>query len=78
MSVSAEVENVALGRPTIQSTDSIDSNKAVDGNDSPNYAPAWSCTETQWGTNPYWGVQLDQVYPIDNVVITNRADCCRK
>ncbi|XP_066434334.1 fucolectin-4-like [Eleutherodactylus coqui] len=35
-----------------------------------------SCTHTTKTPNPWWQVDLQQVYSISKVIITNRLDCC--
>ncbi|XP_073693718.1 uncharacterized protein [Garra rufa] len=38
--------------------------------------PESSCSSTNGQTNPWWRVDLDYIYRISTVVITNRLDCC--
>ncbi|CAJ0955947.1 unnamed protein product [Ranitomeya imitator] len=35
-----------------------------------------SCTHTNQVKNPWWKLDLKQIYKISNVVLTNRMDCC--
>ncbi|XP_035276816.1 fucolectin-7-like isoform X1 [Anguilla anguilla] len=48
---------------------------AIDGNRD-SYFFHGSCTHTSGGANPWWRVDLLQVYTITSVTITNRGDCC--
>jgi len=49
--------------------------RAIDGITDTNW---WwrSCTETNWGPDPWWKVDLGQKYEISAVRVTNRGDCC--
>ncbi|XP_043101299.1 uncharacterized protein LOC122349353 [Puntigrus tetrazona] len=38
--------------------------------------PASFCTHTGLDTNPWWRLDLLDIYYISTVIITNRADCC--
>ncbi|KAL0189940.1 hypothetical protein M9458_017039, partial [Cirrhinus mrigala] len=51
--------------------------KAVDGNRDTNYRKG-SCTLTKTEFNPWWRVDLGNVYSISKVAITNRGDCCKE
>ena len=53
-----------------------DASRAVDGNPSTDYWRQLSCTRTKEETNPWWTVDLQAVFKIDAVIITNREDCC--
>ena len=67
--------NLAFQRPTFQSS-GRDSNKAVDGNKDPNIYGN-GCTHTyndEMGT--WWLVDLQKVYRISTIEVTNRGDCC--
>ena len=51
--------------------------KAVDGCYATSYwASGCGCTETNWEANPWWSVDLEDVYEIVEVAVTNRGDCC--
>ncbi|XP_071234909.1 uncharacterized protein [Salvelinus alpinus] len=50
-------------------------NNAIDGNRESNYHKM-SCTHTAQETNPWWRVDLLDVYRVTAVSITNRGDCC--
>ena len=71
--------NLALGKPTRQSTTQGNGkpSKAVDGNRNSNF-DASSCSKTQSKKGSWWQVDLEAVYEIRDVVITNRGDCCGK
>ncbi|ROL52947.1 Fucolectin-1 [Anabarilius grahami] len=49
----------------------VDAENAVDGN-------RGSCTHTNVEFNPWWRVDLGNVYSIHKVTITNRQDCCKE
>jgi len=70
--------NIALRKNTGQSsTLNGISGHAVDGL----WKPKWSslsCTQTHREQNPYWFVDLEDRYAIENVWVLNRVDCCRK
>lgn len=79
--------NVAVNRPTWQSTDYVwegsatgsdygVSSRAVDGNRAANYS-ALSCSHTAKEDDaPWWAVDLVQLYVVYGVNVTNRVDCC--
>ena len=71
--------NLALNKNVHQSSNyqSIyrpTASKAVDGNRDPNFSNG-SCSHTWWEYEPFWVVDLGQVYRISHVVITNRGYC---
>jgi hypothetical protein len=64
--------NVALGKPATQSSDyssKYPAGNAVDGSTS-NFA------DTQDSAQPWWQVDTGQSYPIDQIALYNRSDCC--
>lgn len=64
--------NVALGKPATQSSDyssKYPAGNAVDGSLT-NFA------DTQDSTQPWWQVDTGQSYPIDQIALYNRSDCC--
>ena len=70
-------DNVALGRPTSQSSTAYNgiSSRAVDGD----INGAWSgksVTHTSSTSNPWWKVDLDATTSIDKIIIYNRTDSC--
>ncbi|XP_023837812.1 fucolectin-5-like [Salvelinus sp. IW2-2015] len=77
--VNAATVNVALkGVATQSSTEwyciaqnAIDGNRESDGQKG-------SCTHTAYDTNPWWRVDLLDVYRVTAVTITNRGDCCHE
>jgi len=77
--VSLENNNIALGRPTDQTTteDGGDSSKAVDGITNGVFADG-SVTLTKKQGTPTFNVYLDAVYRITKIEIYNRVDCCRE
>uniref|UniRef100_A0A8C7F948 Si:ch73-126o18.1 n=1 Tax=Oncorhynchus kisutch TaxID=8019 RepID=A0A8C7F948_ONCKI len=50
--------------------------KVIDGNRNSNYNYGGSCSSTAFNTNPWWRVDLLDVYRVTAVNITNRGDCC--
>ncbi|XP_064881057.1 fucolectin-like, partial [Oncorhynchus nerka] len=50
-------------------------NNAIDGNRGSNYHKI-SCIHTEQETNPWWRVDLLDLYRVTAVTITNRGDCC--
>ncbi|CAH1247325.1 MATN2 [Branchiostoma lanceolatum] len=77
----AQAYNIALGKPTHQSSnyDNAASSRAVDGNTNTDW-DGNSCTQTNddGETNPTWWVDLGGSYSIDSVEIFNRRNgCCR-
>ncbi|KAL0977961.1 hypothetical protein UPYG_G00163900 [Umbra pygmaea] len=68
--------NLALNGLVAQSSHgSENAHKAVDGDRSSNYFFG-SCTHTDKDTNPWWRVDLRDVYRVRRVSLTNRGDCC--
>ncbi|KAG5858058.1 hypothetical protein ANANG_G00026060 [Anguilla anguilla] len=75
-------KNVALGGKATQSerlrnewAAFSSAGNAIDGNRD-SYFYHGSCIHTSGGDNPWWRVDLLQVYTITSVTITNRGDCC--
>ena len=71
--------NVALNKPTEQSSISAGGNasRAVDGNRNGRYHLG-SVTHTTHERDPYWSVDLQSTYDIQNIKVFNRDDsCCR-
>ncbi|CAJ0932314.1 unnamed protein product [Ranitomeya imitator] len=50
---------------------------AIDGGKNTDYHKG-SCTHTNNQKNPWWKLDLKQMYKISNVVIANRMDCCKE
>uniref|UniRef100_A0A674A424 Uncharacterized LOC115194520 n=1 Tax=Salmo trutta TaxID=8032 RepID=A0A674A424_SALTR len=75
--VNAATVNVALKGVATQSSlyGYGHAQNAIDGNRESNY-PLGSCTHTEWETNPWWRVDLLDMYRVTAVTITNRGDCC--
>ena len=67
--------NLALRKPTYQSSTEYwgRANHAVDGNREGDFRRK-SCSLTSTGDSPWWTVDLQRVYEIVRVAITNRAD----
>ena len=72
-----ENENVALLKPTTQSTTGSGgvSSRAVDGNNS-GYWSSSTLTHTNSQSNPWWRVDLENTYVINSIKVFNRIDCC--
>ena len=74
---------MALGKPALQiDTHNINgvAAHATDGVPDPNFGNK-HCTHTKSQDSQslnWWAVDLQKVYAIDSVTVTNRADCCRK
>jgi len=70
-------KNVALGKHTSQSSEGWggSSSRAVDGNISGNWGQR-SVTHTQRDFNPWWKVNFEQSYNIDQIGVHLRTDCC--
>ncbi|XP_067267077.1 pentraxin fusion protein-like [Chanodichthys erythropterus] len=78
--VAASKGNLALNAMALQSSlghSEGDAQHAVDGNRDTTYGKG-SCTQTKSEFNPWWRVDLGNVYRISNVTITNRGDCCKE
>ena len=73
------LENIALGKPTFQSSTIYngDSSRAVDGNKATDYYGGNSCTHTIRNAEglPWWGVDLLERHLVDRVNLTNRGQC---
>ena len=72
-------KNLALGKPATQSTlyDNGSPSKAVDGNGNNDFNAGY-CTHTKDSKGNWWQVDLEAVYDIRDVVITNRGDSVGK
>lgn len=72
-----ENENVALGKPTSQSSTDYGgpSPRAVDGNTNGVW-DSGSVTHTGYQSKPWWKVDLKGTYTVTEVNIFNRVDCC--
>ncbi|XP_048057793.1 uncharacterized protein LOC125275137 [Megalobrama amblycephala] len=71
--------NLALYAKAVQSSTARlgAAQHAVDGNRNSD-ANKGSCTHTNSEFNPWWRVDLGNVYSINKVTITNRGDCCKE
>ncbi|XP_067256480.1 uncharacterized protein [Chanodichthys erythropterus] len=69
--------NRAVGGAVIQSSTSGDwfAEKAIDGNRGLQQSNAF-CSSTLNETNPWWRLDMRNVYQVSRVVITNRNYCC--
>ncbi len=69
--------NLALGKPTSQSSTGFGgaAARAVDGNTNGVFSNN-SVTHTNNESQPWWEVDLEAVYSIDEIEIWNRTDCC--
>lgn len=72
-----EAANVALGKPTRQSSTAYrgESSRAVDGNTSGHYGDS-SVTHTDFEAGAWWLVELGGAHRVERVVLFNRTDCC--
>jgi hypothetical protein len=75
-------DNLALGKPSKQISIWGDMEKwnADKGNNGDPNSDIYQdhCFHTDQNTSPWWEVDLQDVYEIIQVNITNRADCCGK
>uniref|UniRef100_A0A672NLP6 Fucolectin tachylectin-4 pentraxin-1 domain-containing protein n=1 Tax=Sinocyclocheilus grahami TaxID=75366 RepID=A0A672NLP6_SINGR len=69
--------NRAIGGATMQSLTYADwiAEKAIDGNRGLQQLRT-GCSSTIPETNPWWRLDLRDVYRVSEVVVTNRKDCC--
>ena len=69
--------NIARGKPTKQSSIGAGgkASRGVDGNRNSQWGGK-SCTHTDNQRQPWWRVDLQMMYPIAKVRLTNRGDCC--
>jgi hypothetical protein len=74
------LENLALSGTATQSSDysggGADANLAIDGNTSGNWYLDFSVSSTSWEVQPWWQVDLGDVYNIEEINVWNRTDCC--
>jgi hypothetical protein len=52
------------------------SSRAVDGNSNPDFYTGHSCTHTEFHFNPWWFIDLGNIFTISRIKVTNRGDCC--
>lgn len=78
-SLSGKFSNVAIRKPTVQSSTFSNyfgaSSHAVDGNSNNQYY-GMSCTRTEEEQNPWWRVDLQKETEVFEVKVVNRGDCC--
>ena len=69
--------NLALNKPSVQSSTCYggNSSKANDGNTNGHYSNG-SVSHTCKNKKPYWELDLQGIYQIDEIKIWNRTDCC--
>ncbi|XP_052330070.1 uncharacterized protein LOC118377339 isoform X14 [Oncorhynchus keta] len=75
VALNGPVGNVALNGVATQSSlyENRNAYDAIDGKRNTHYG---SCTHTLKDRNPWWRVDLLNVYRITDVTLTNRGDCC--
>ena len=73
LSSTAVFKNLAKGKPAWQSSENGNALNAVDGKRLANLA---SCSHSNYEHSPWLTVDLESMYKIIEVVITNRGDCC--
>ncbi|XP_052330069.1 uncharacterized protein LOC118377339 isoform X13 [Oncorhynchus keta] len=75
VALNGPVGNVALNGVATQSSlyENRNAYDAIDGKRNTHYE---SCTHTLKDRNPWWRVDLLNVYRITDVTLTNRGDCC--
>ncbi|XP_067299702.1 fucolectin-6-like [Pseudorasbora parva] len=71
-------DNLAAGRSVTQSSNvgSWTAEQAIDFNPGFFPQPSLACSSTDSQTNPWWRLDLGQIYRVSRVVVTNRRDCC--
>ncbi len=69
------LENLAVDGAAIQSSTSADwfAEKAIDRGLQQLYT---GCSSTLNETDPWWRLDLHDIYRVSKVVVTNRKDCC--
>ncbi|XP_077989192.1 uncharacterized protein LOC144443540 [Glandiceps talaboti] len=69
--------NVAVGKIASQSSNYNNNNpyRAIDGNTNSNWNGN-SCSHTNNNQNAWWQVDLGDSYPVYQVIVYNRQDCC--
>ena len=80
LSLLLKVSEVQVSKPAFQSSSYDETNtspdRAVDGNLDAHLMASWSCSHTQEETNPWWFVDLGELYIVTGVILKNRAECC--
>ena len=68
--------NLALGKPASQSSTVLDrfAREAVDGDRE--VAMVNSCTQTAFQKKPWWQIDLEAIYQVKKVVVTNSVVQC--
>jgi hypothetical protein len=68
--------NLALGKPAVQSTTAYggSASRAVDGNEAGDHARIKSVSHTTLQRQPFWEVDLGQVFNLDVLTLFNRTD----
>ncbi|XP_061772169.1 fucolectin-like [Nerophis ophidion] len=76
---SLQDNNIAMGGHVWQSSLYLkaDPQRAIDGNRASHWKQK-SCTHTKRDMKPWWRLDLQKMYKINTVTITNRKDCCHK
>ena len=75
-------DNLALNKFAVQSSTynhkgvDLRASLAVDGYLDTDTGVGMSCTHTEFGVNPWWGVDLGSQKSVREVYIVNRGDCC--
>ena len=70
-------KNLAIGKSAIQSSQYRDGSaiKAIDGDKSSDYSDH-SCMHTELEFEPWWRLDLGDVYEIQDIILTNRNASC--
>ena len=66
-------KNLAKDKPVWQSSENVNALNAVDGK---RLTRLVSCSHSNYEHSPWLTVDLEAMYKIIEVVITNRGDCC--
>ena len=70
--------NLALGKPTSQSGTQLgaEAARAIDGDTNGNFWGGNTVTLTDWVSNAWWEIDLQNQSQIDEINLWNRTDCC--
>ena len=76
--ISVVLPNVALGKPATQKSLAWDGvpSRAVDGNTDGNFGANTTTHTAEPSDQAWWQVDLEDSFPIDEIEIWNRTDCC--
>ncbi|XP_060558046.1 uncharacterized protein LOC132718370 [Ruditapes philippinarum] len=71
----SELRNVAIGRPSIMSSFYLlPASLSNDGVIHPD-SWSWTCSNTDLEFEPWWMIDLEDIYKLNRVIVNNRRDC---